>query len=87
MWTERPTPIVSVDCKNVAKGLLLTSRRIQSAAASVTLEVFGLLMGDENLQIIKVTLAVVTPRSSEDLLDVGILSLALAHVDDRSGMI
>ena len=62
------------------EGLMLASCRIQSAAASVTLEVFGFLMGDENLQVIKVTLAVVAPRPSEDLLDVGVLSLALAHV-------
>ena len=65
------------------KGLLLTSRRVQSTAASVALEVFGFLMGDENLQIIKVTLAVVAPRPGEDLLDVGILSLAFAHVAGR----
>jgi hypothetical protein len=65
----------------------LTSCRVKSATASVTLEVFGFLMGDENLQIIEVTLAVVAPRPSEDLLDVRILSLALAHIAGRLWMI
>jgi hypothetical protein len=37
-------------------------------------------MRDENLQIIEVTLAVVAPWPSEDLLNIGVLSLALAQV-------
>jgi hypothetical protein len=68
---------------NCSAALLFTSCCVQSAAASVTLEVFGFLMRDENLQIIEVTLTVVAPRPSEDLLDIGVLSLALAHVAGR----
>ena len=40
-------------------------------------------MRDENLQIIEVTLTVVAPWSSEDLFDIGVLSLALAHAAGR----
>jgi hypothetical protein len=48
---------------------------------------FRFLMGYENLQIIKVTLAVVAPWPGEDFFDIGILPLALTHVADRSWMI
>jgi len=71
--------------QTVVQNVLPTSCRVQSATASVTLEVFGFLMRDENLQIIEVTLAVVAPRPSEDLLDIGVLSLALAHAAGQLG--
>jgi len=51
----------------------------QSAAASFALEVLGLLMVDENLEVVEVALAVVTPRPSKDLLDVRVIALLLRH--------
>lgn len=36
-------------------------------------------MVDQNLEIIEITLTVITPRSGELLLDVGVASLLLAH--------
>ena len=56
-----------------------TSRSVQSSTASFTLEVFGFLMGDEDLEIVEVTLAVVTPWSADDLLYVRSTALLLAH--------
>lgn len=38
-------------------------------------------MGNENLQIVKVALTVVTPRTGEDVLNVGVASLFLSHFD------
>lgn len=38
-----------------------------------------LLMRDEDFEIVKVALAVITPRSSEDLFNVGVSSL-LTHL-------
>jgi hypothetical protein len=58
---------------------LLTSSCVQSASASFTLKVLGLLVGDENLQIVKVTLTVVAPWSIQKLFERGTASF-LAHL-------
>jgi hypothetical protein len=61
-------------------GLLArTSCCVQPPATAVALEVLGLLMRDEELQILKVSLAVVAPRARQELLHVGLLSLLLPH--------
>lgn len=39
----------------------------------------GLLVVDQDLEVVEVALAVVAPRAVEDLLDVGVVSLLLAH--------
>lgn len=38
-------------------------------------------MGDENFQVIEITLTVIAPRPSEQLLDIGVTALLLAHRD------
>lgn len=66
----------------------LTSSCIQSAIAVVTLEMLCFLMGDKDLQVVKVALAVVAPRTVKKLLEGGTTSL-FAHctVDgDRAQM-
>ena len=40
-----------------------TSGRVEPASTAVAFEVFGFLVGDENLEVVKVALAVVTPWS------------------------
>ena len=39
----------------------------------------GFLVVDQDLQVIKVSFAVVAPRSSQDLFDIGVLALVLTH--------
>lgn len=52
----------------------LTSSCIQSAIAVVTLEMFCFLVRDEDLQVVKVTFAVVAPRTVQELLERGTAS-------------
>lgn len=59
-----------------------TTCSIQPPATSVAFEVLCLLVIDENLQIIKVALTIVAPRTRENLLNVGVVPLFLAHVGD-----
>lgn len=61
----------------------LTTCSIQPPATSVALEVLCLLVIDENLQIIKVALTVVAPRTLKDLVHIGVMPLLLAHLDDQ----
>lgn len=42
---------------------------------------FCFLVIDEDLEIVKVAFAVIAPRTRENLLDVGVLTLLLCHVD------
>lgn len=58
--------------------------RVQAPAASFALEVFCFLVVDQNLEIIEIALAIITPRSGELLLNVGMASLFLTHC---SGML
>jgi hypothetical protein len=53
---------------------------IQSSATFFTLEVFGFLMIDENLEVVEIALAVVAPWSRKDFFDVGMMTLLLGHV-------
>ena len=39
----------------------------------------GLLMRDEDLEIVKVAFAIVTPGTLENLFDIGVLALTLSH--------
>jgi hypothetical protein len=54
---------------------------VQSAATSFAFEVFSFLVGDENFEVIEITLTVIAPRSSKQLLDIGVAALFLAHDD------
>lgn len=56
---------------------------VQSATTSFAFEVFSLLMGDENLKVIEITLTVVAPGTSEEFLDIWVITLLLSnHSDD-----
>jgi hypothetical protein len=57
-----------------------TSSCVQPPPTSVALEMLCLLMRNQELEIFKISLAVVTPWSRQELLDVGLLSLLLAHL-------
>lgn len=59
----------------------ITSCGVEAATAALAFEVLGLLVVDQDLEVVEVALAVVAPRTSKDLLDVGVISLLLAHVD------
>jgi len=41
--------------------------------------VLGFLVVDENFEIIKVSLTVITPWPSQDLLNIGVLALRFTH--------
>ena len=89
---------VSDDLAGRLVGRWLTSGGVQTATTSVAFEVFGLLMGDEKLQVLEITLAysgsassgcahacreltVVAPWSVDELLNVGVGALLLAHLE------
>lgn len=59
----------------------LTSSSIQTTAASFAFEMLGLLMRNENLEVVKVALTVVAPRSRKDLLDIWVIPLLLSHLE------
>lgn len=56
-----------------------TASRIESPPTSLALEMLRFLVIDQDLQIIEVALTIVTPGSRNDLLNVWMLSLWLAH--------
>jgi hypothetical protein len=60
----------------------LTSRGVESATASLTLEMLCLLVIDKNLEVVEVALAVVAPRTREDFVEVGVVALLLRHLAD-----
>ncbi len=47
---------------------------------------FGLLMVNQDFEVIKVAFAVVAPRSRQHLLDVGMMTLLLGHLERRGGL-
>lgn len=57
-----------------------TSSRIEASATAIAFEVLGLLVRDENLQVIKITFAVVTPWALQLLVEVGIPLSLLGHL-------
>ena len=59
--------------------ILHTACRVQSSCTSLALEVFCLLMVDEDFEVVEIPLAVITPGPSQDLLDVGVLALCFTH--------
>ena len=59
--------------------ILQTTSRIQSSCTSLALEVFCLLMVDKDLEVVEIPLAVITPGSCENLLDVRVLALRFTH--------
>ena len=75
---------VSHSLKSHLLGCKLTSGGIQSATTSLTLEVLGFLMQGQNLQVIKVTLTIVAPRTSQEFFQGGTASL-LSHYDKIIG--
>ena len=61
------------------EGVHLTSCCVQSSATSLTFEMLCFLMVYQDLQVVKVSLTVVAPRSSQGLLDIRKLALVLNH--------
>lgn len=59
--------------------LAITSCSIQSPVTAIAFVVLGLLMGDQNLHVVKIALAVVAPWTREDVLDVWVVSLLFGH--------
>jgi hypothetical protein len=79
--------LISVRLKSIETGQrqaekrrVLTSSGIKPPTTSITLKVLCLLMRDENLQVIKITLTVITPGTSKDFLDVWMTTLLLSHL-------
>lgn len=62
-------------------GTMLTSSRVQPPPASLTLEVLCFLMIDQDFQIIKISLTVVTPWPGQGFFNVGVTPLLLSHAD------
>lgn len=56
-----------------------TACRVQSPCASLALEVFGLLVIDEDFKIVEVPLAVIAPGPRKGLFDVRVLTLCFTH--------
>lgn len=63
-------------------GMRPTACRVESSPTPLAFEVLSLLMIDENFEVVEISLTVVAPWSSENLLDIRMLSLGLPH--DRS---
>lgn len=57
-----------------------TSSRVKAATAAITLEVLRLLVGDENLEVVKVALAVEAPRTVDLLLKRRVSLSFLSHI-------
>lgn len=57
----------------------LTACGVETTTASFTLEVLGLLVIDQDLEIIKVSFTVIAPWPSEDLVGIGVPALLLGH--------
>ena len=77
MCTLRPEPCQRRQINYGSRAL--TAGCIESAAASLALEVFCFLVIDQDLEIVKVALAVVAPRPRENLRQVGVITLLLRH--------
>lgn len=58
----------------------VTASRIKPPTATFAFEMFGFLVIDQDLKVIKITLTVITPRASEDLLQVRVLPLGFDHL-------
>ena len=58
---------------------LHTACRVQSSCTSLALEMFRLLMVDEDFEVVKIPLAVITPGPGQDLLNVRVLALCFTH--------
>ena len=78
MWTLRPVRR-SVNCMDEVCTCHLTSCRVQSPTTSFAFEVLGLLMVDQDLQVIKISLAVITPWSLKNLADVRMTAFLFRH--------
>jgi hypothetical protein len=73
MWTESPEHRKLKT--NPSLMMPLTTSRIQTSTAAVAFEMLRFLMRDEDFEIIEVTLAVIAPRPTKDLLNVRVTSL------------
>lgn len=58
-----------------------TSGRVQATITHAASKMLGLLMLDEDLEIIKVAFAVIAERTGEDVLDAWVLALSFGHVE------
>jgi hypothetical protein len=61
--------------------LLLASCGIQPSATSFAFEVLRLLMINEHFLVIKVAFAIIAPWPAENLINIGVAALLLAHPD------
>jgi hypothetical protein len=59
--------------------LPLTSGGIQPSATSLALEVLRLLMIDEHFLVIEIAFAIIAPWSAENLVNIRVAALLLAH--------
>ena len=62
-----------------------TSCRVQPPSTAVALEMFGFLVGNQDLEVVKVALAIVAPWPLELLVQIGISLALLRHVGGRTG--
>ena len=65
---------------------LRTACCVQPPRASLTLEVLGLLVIDQNLEVVKVALAVIAPGPGKSLFDVRVLALCFTHCQLLRGL-
>ena len=52
---------------------------VEASAAAIAFVVLGLLMIDQDFEVIEIALTIVAPRSREDLVDLRVLPLVLPH--------
>jgi hypothetical protein len=65
--------------------LWLTSSSVQPPSTSFALEMLGLLMRNENLEIIEISFAIITPRPSKQFFQIGMTALLLDHCGEERG--
>jgi hypothetical protein len=78
MCTESPV-MPSASNLDVIVYLPLTSGSIQPSATSFALEVLRFLMIDEHFLVIEVAFTIVAPWPAENLINIGVAALLLAH--------
>jgi hypothetical protein len=66
-------------------GLWLTSSSVQPPSTSFTLEMLGLLMRNENLEIIEISFAIITPRPSKQFFQIRMTALLFDHCGEELG--
>ena len=83
IWTDKPGNVSVLSLRASPSYSPHTTSRVEPSATSLALEVFGFLVVDKDLEIVKVPFAVIAPWSRKNLLDIGMLSLSFAHYSLR----